>query len=531
MALLFFYPFLVLTGVKNRMSVIKTIDLSKKFDDFIANDKINFSVEKNEIKCIVGENGAGKSTLMNMLYGVLKPTSGKILINGKEVNFKSPTDAITHGIGMVHQHSKLVASLTVYENILLGTEIKTKIKGIKTPIINQKEERKQVKELIEKYHFQLSPDDIVSNLSVGQCQQLEILKMLYRNVNILILDEPTAVLTPHEVDWLIENLKNMAKTGKTIIVITHKLKEIMELSNSITVIRQGKVIGHAKTSDVNEKQIAQMMVGRDVILNVSNKTDCKCGTKPIYTVKNLCTTGNIGQEILHNISFNICKNEIYGIAGVEGNGQSELVKVLTGLMVSTSGKVMIENEDITNFWPDELRKKNIGIIPEDRYKHGLCKDMSLSDNCAAGYIKTVCKCGIMNRKEMQNKCKDYINKYNIRIADEFGNISQLSGGNAQKIIIAREFENKPKLIIACQPTRGVDIGAIEYIHQKLIDFRNNGYCVLLISSELSEIMSLSDRIGVMYKGSIIGEVDPKQTNIAQIGLLMAGKTQERITKG
>lgn len=510
------------------MSVIKTIDLTKKFDDFVANDKISFSVEKNEIKCIVGENGAGKTTLMNMLYGVLQPTSGKILINEKEVHFRSPLDAIAHGIGMVHQHCKLVASLTVYENILLGAEIKKTIKGIKTPILDQKEEKKRVKELIEKYHFQLSPDDIVSNLSVGQCQQLEILKMLYRNVDILILDEPTAVLTPQEVDWLIENLKNMAKNGKTIIVITHKLREIMQLSDSVTVIRQGKIVGHAKTCDLDEKQIAQMMVGRDVVLTVSNENGCKCGTEPVYTVKDLCTVGLSGQEILHNISFNICKSEIYGIAGVEGNGQSELVKILTGMMVCTKGSVQIEGDDITNCWPDELRKKKVGIIPEDRYKHGLCKEMSISDNCAAGHMKSVCKCGVINKKAMQKQCKEYIEKYDIRIADEFGDVSQLSGGNAQKIIIAREFENKPRLIIACQPTRGVDVGSIEYIHKRLIDFRNQGYCVLLISSELSEIMSLSDRVGVMYKGSIIGEVNPKEVTTAEIGLLMAGKVSERV---
>ncbi len=510
------------------MFVIQTVDLTKKFDKFVANDHINLSVKKNEIKCIVGENGAGKTTLMNMLYGVLQPTSGKILINGEEVHFRSPLDAIAHGIGMVHQHFKLVPSLTVYENILLGVEITKKWGSFKTPFIDNATEYRRVKELIDQYHFQLDPGERVSNLSVGQCQQLEILKMLYRNVDILILDEPTSVLTPQEVDWLIENLKNLSKNGKTIIVITHKLREIMALSDSVTVIRHGKVVGEAMTCNTNEKELAQMMVGRDVVLTVSNEGCCPCGTQSVYSVEGVRTVNETGQEVLHGVSFHVCEGEVYGIAGVEGNGQSELVKILTGMMLATAGTVKIAGEDITNLWPDQLRDKKIGIIPEDRYKHGLCRDMTLADNCVAGYLKDkkLCTCGVLNKKAMQERCRKYVEKYDIRIADEFGNVSQLSGGNAQKIIVAREFESKPCLIIACQPTRGVDVGSIEYIHKSLLDFRNAGNSVLLISSELSEIMSLSDRVGVMYKGNIIGEVNPKTTSTADIGLLMAGTKPE-----
>ena len=475
------------------MNVIETVDLTKRFGNFTANDKINLTVEKNEIKCICGENGAGKSTLMNMLYGALQPTSGKILINGKEVHFKSPVDAIACGIGMVHQHFKLVPSLTVYENIMLGIEISK-----------------------------------VADLSVGQCQQLEILKMLYRNVDILILDEPTSVLTPQEVDWLIDNLKNLSRQGKTILVITHKLREVMAVSDSVTVIRQGKVIGVARTKDTNERELAQMMVGRDVVLTVSNENGGEPGSDTVYEVSGLCTNNHLGLDVLKNVSFQIHNREIYGIAGVEGNGQSELIKVLTGIMLATKGSVRLFGEDITNLWPDELRRKKIGIIPEDRYKHGLCRDMTLADNCSAGYLDDaeITRRGILNRKNMQKRCHDYIEKYDIRIADEYGNVSQCSGGNAQKLIIAREFESSPRLIIACQPTRGVDVGSIEYIHQCLLDFRNKGYSVLLISSELSEIMSLSDRVGVMYKGEIIGEADPKTASVADIGLLMAGTIPE-----
>ena len=505
------------------MSIIQTIDLTKKFDAFTANDKINISVEPTEIKCIVGENGAGKSTLMNMLYGALRPTSGKILIDGKDVNFKNPTDAIGHGIGMVHQHFKLVPSLTVYENILLGSEINKKWKGRKSPFIDRNTEITKVKELIEEYHFQIDPLEKVENLSVGLCQQVEILKMLYRNVRILILDEPTAVLTPQEVDRLMENLKELRKNGKTIIVITHKLREVMELSDSVTVIKQGKVIGNVKTADTNEQELAQMMVGRDVVLTVSNENASPCSCETAYRIKGLCTTNAELKEILHNIDLEVHKGEILGIAGVEGNGQSELIKVLTGLMASTKGSVSLCGIDVTGAWPDELRKKGLGIIPEDRYAQGLCRDMSIGENCIAGYFGNhgVCKCGVLRGKEITRLTGEYIEKYDIRVADPEGEISQLSGGNAQKVIIAREFENHPKVIIACQPTRGVDIGSIEFIHTQLLKFRNEGNSVLLISSELSEIMSLSDRIAVMYKGEIIGVVSP-DVPVEKIGLLMAG---------
>lgn len=512
------------------MSIIRTIDLTKKFDSFTANDRISLSVEKQEIKCIVGENGAGKSTLMNMLYGVLQPTSGKILIGEKEVQFRSPLDAMKHGIGMVHQHFKLVPSLTVYENILLGAEISKTWGGRKTPLIDTAAEIQKVQELIDRYHFQLDPMDKIENLSVGMCQQVEILKMLYRSVDILILDEPTSILTPQEVLWLIENLKHLRSQGKTIIVITHKLWEVMALSDSITVIRQGKVVGHAVTAETNETELAQMMVGRDVVLTVTNEEGCPCGKDPTYIVRDLRTTNELGKEVLRGVSFHVCEGEVYGIAGVEGNGQSELVKVLTGLMTATGGTVELDGEDISGLWPDQLRKKRMGIIHEDRYAQGLCRDMTLAENCVAGYLddKAICTCGVLKRRAMKSRCRAYIEKYDIRIADEHGNVSQLSGGNAQKIIIAREFESNPKLIIACQPTRGVDVGSIEFIHRRLLDFRNAGHAVLLISSELSEIMSLSDRVGVMYKGEIIGEVDPKTTSTSAIGLLMAGTKPEEM---
>lgn len=510
------------------MSIIRTVGLTKKFDNFTANNQIDLSVEPQEIKCIVGENGAGKSTLMNMLYGVFKPTSGQIFIDEQPVEFKSPLDAIAHGIGMVHQHFKLVPSLTVYENILLGAEIQRQWKGKNIPLIDRATEIQKVQELIDKYHFQLNPTDKVEDLSVGMCQQIEILKMLYRNVRILILDEPTSVLTPQEVERLIENLRELRQAGKTIIVITHKLREVMSMSDSITVIKQGQVVGNVKTSETNEKELAQMMVGRDVVLTVCNDEGCPCSGKPAYEVKNIHTINEEGKEILKGVSFHICQGEILGIAGVEGNGQSELVKVLTGLMASTKGQVFLHGENITNFWPSQLQEAGIGIIPEDRYAQGLCREMTIGENCIAGQCKNkaVARMGIFNQKEINRRREYYIQKYDIRVADPNGTVSQLSGGNAQKIIIAREMESSPSLIIACQPTRGVDIGSIEFIHTQLLKFRNQGHTVLLISSELSEILSLSDRVAVMYKGGIIGEVDPKTTTTSAIGLLMAGANQQ-----
>ncbi|MDD6347964.1 MAG: ABC transporter ATP-binding protein [Lachnospiraceae bacterium] len=511
------------------MSLIRVVDLTKKFGEFTANDHINLTVEKQEIKGIVGENGAGKSTLMNMLYGMLQPTSGKICINDEEVKFNSPQDAMAHGIGMVHQHFKQVPSLTVYENILLGAEVTKKCGSIKTPFIDTKEEIARIRALIETYHFQLDPMETVANLSVGQCQQVEILKMLYRNVDILILDEPTAVLTPQEVDWLMENLKSLAKSGKTIILITHKLREVMAVCDSIAVIRHGVVVGETRKADTSEKELAQMMVGRDVVLTVSNEGGQAPSDDVIYRVDNVHAVNEAGAEVLHGVSFRVKKGEIYGIAGVEGNGQSELVRILTGMLLLKEGHVSINGEDITNSWPHELRQKKIGIIPEDRYRDGLCRDMSLDDNAVAGYFtEDVCRRGILNRKAMHKKFMGQVDKYDIRISDEYGNVSQLSGGNAQKVIIAREFESCPTMLIASQPTRGVDVGSIEYIHQSLIDFRNAGNSVLLVSSELTEIMSLSDRVGVMYKGNIIFEVDPKTTSVADIGLLMAGTVPESL---
>ena len=510
------------------MNVIEIHDLTKKFGDFTANDHISLTVKKGEIKAIVGENGAGKTTLMNMLYGLLKPTSGRIVINGKEAHFKSPLDAINAGLGMAHQHFKLVPSLSIYENIVLGIEKNRTIKlgksGVPIPFVDEKREIQAVQQVIDRYKFDLDANAKIEDISVGQQQRVEILKMLYREVDILILDEPTAVLTPQEVDELIVSLKELRNQGKTIIIITHKLREVMALSDTITVIKRGKVVGNLKTADTNEAEVSRLMVGREVVLRQSRVCTDLSDSPVAYRVEHLSTKDCDCKEVVKDVSFEIREGEILGIAGVEGNGQSELSKVLTGLMRSTQGKVYLYDKEITDHWPKSLRKDGISMIPEDRFVQGLCRDMSIADNIIAGYHcgDDVCRHGILRKKEIEKRRDELIEHYDIRISDIDGNVSQLSGGNAQKIIIAREFAADPKVIIANQPTRGVDIGSIEYIHGKLLEYRENKKAVLLISSELSEVMSLSDRILVMYKGEIIGEVEGVQCTKEEVGLLMAG---------
>lgn len=511
------------------MNIIETVDLTKKYNSFTANNKINLSVREHEIKCIVGENGAGKTTLMNMLYGVFKPTSGYIKIRGEIADFDNPAAAIARGIGMVHQQFKLVPSLTVYENVLLGVEMQKTLKsGRKTPFLDKKKELAAVTQLIGKYHFDLNAEDKVEDLSVGCRQRVEILKMLYRNIDILILDEPTAVLTPQETDNLIAILKNLQTQGKTIIVITHKLREVLAISDSVTVIKQGKITGNVLTQNTNEQELAQMMVGRDVVLSVSNNKTTAPSDEELYVVKNLSTINSYGKEVVSDVSFIVHKREILGIAGVEGNGQTELVNLLAGIMTSTKGSVQLLGKDVTDKWPDELRRSGLGIIPEDRYSEGLCLNMTVADNCIAGYHgnRDVCHHGILLRKQIASKRDRLIKQYDIRITDKNGYVSQLSGGNAQKIIIAREMDQNPMVLLACQPTRGIDVGSIEFIHKQLLKYREDGHAIILVSSELTEILSLSDRIIVMYKGRIVGEVSPQQATAEKIGLLMAGINEE-----
>ena len=510
------------------MNVIETKNLTKYFGDFCANKDISLAVPKGEILAIVGENGAGKTTLMNMLYGLLQPSSGEILINGKKTEFKSPSDAIALGLGMVHQHFKLIPSLTVYENILLGEEIK---KSKNSPFIDTKEEKRRISELVEKFNFGLDIDAKIRNISVGEMQRVEILKMLYRDVDILILDEPTAVLTPQEATVLIDIMQDLKNMGKTLIIITHKLQEVMDVSDQVTVIRRGEVVGSVRTAETNIVQLAQMMVGRDVEISVANERTHVPGDV-LYEVSGLSTENQFGKEVVNNVSFKIKAGEILGIAGVEGNGQSELIKLLTGLMIPTKGKITLGGKDITDAWPRDLRESRVGIIPEDRYAEGLCRTMTITENCVCGYHyePDVSSRGMMKKSECEKKRDHLIKEFDIRVAEVDGNVEQLSGGNAQKIIIGRELDRDPKLVIASQPTRGVDIGSIEFIHTQLLKMKEENAAILLVSSDLNEVMTLSDRIVVMYKGSLIGELSFENFDRETLGLLMAGVTSPQDSK-
>lgn len=505
--------------------IISTEKLTRKFGDFTANDSIDLNVKEGEIKAIVGENGAGKSTLMNMLYGLIPPTSGRILLRGEEVDFSSPADAIDAGLGMVHQHFKLVPSLTIAENVVLGTEENKRWALGPLPTIDKKGEQKKVQEAADKFNLDLDAGSRVKSLAIGLKQRVEILKMLYRDVDVLILDEPTAVLTPQEVEEFMLTLERLKAEGKTIIIITHKLGEVMRISDSVTVIRRGKVVAEVDTADTSINELAQLMVGRDVKLAVE-RTPRDCSGNPvIYSTHGLETTDPRGRAVLHDINLQVRSGEILGIAGVEGNGQSELLQVITGLMTSSKGSIEVGGKEATNWWPMDIRNTGVAIIPEDRYQHGLCKEMSLGDNMIAGYQSRpdVYSHGFLKRKAIRAKRNKLLKQYDIRIADIDGPVGQLSGGNAQKVIVAREFYYGPRVIVAGHPTRGVDIGSIEFIHSEIVRLRDEGAAIILISSELSEILSLSDRIAVMYGGRIVGEIDDvDNATSGQLGLLMAG---------
>lgn len=508
------------------MNIIETKNLTKYFGKFCANSGIDLHIQEGEIRAIIGENGAGKTTLMNMLYGILQPTSGEILIRGEAVKLTSPKDAIAHGLGMVHQHFKLVPSLTVYENIMIGTEI------TKFGIIDGKEERARVDELIKRYDLNLSADEKVVDLSIGAMQRVEILKMLYRDVDVLILDEPTSVLTPQEVGELIDSLLELNKQGKTIIIITHKLQEVKKLARNITVIRHGEMIGTVDGKGASMEDLARMMVGRPVIMNVDKGEKNVDESSVVYETKNLTIRGQRGNIAVDGVSLKVRKGEILGIAGVEGNGQTEFAKTIYGMMTSDSGEILYKGNNITNSWPDEIRDMGIGVIPEDRYDEGLCLGMKVSENLIAGYHgrMPVFKRPFFDKKKiMENKDK-MVSAFDIRLSADDPNVSGLSGGNAQKIIIAREFSANPDFLICCQPTRGVDVGSIESIHKQIIKLRQEGKAILLISSELSEIMGLSDRIVVMYKGKLVYECDADNVTAEELGLYMTGAKTGSISK-
>ena len=500
---------------------IEMRNIVKKFGDFVANDGINLTVHKGEIHAILGENGAGKSTLMNQLYGLLKPTSGDILVNGKPIEMNNPRDAIDAGIGMVHQHFMLVQPFTVTENIVLGAE---PLKGV---TLDMATARKNVIELSEKYGLSIDPDAKIEDISVGMQQRVEILKALYRGADILILDEPTSSLTPQEIVELIQIMHNLTHDGKCIILITHKLKEIKEAADYCTIIRLGKYIGTVDVDTVDENDLASMMVGRKVTFQV-DKPAQEPG-KVVLDVKDLHGVDYRGVEILKGLNLQVHAGEIVGIAGIDGNGQTELVEILTGLRKGTQGDATVNGVSIYNKSPSVGFEHGVSSIPADRQKHGLVLDFSIEDNLILQNYgeEPFSKKRFLQRDSIFKHASKSIEDYDIRPRQsEKRPAGTLSGGNQQKVIIAREVQNDKDLLIAVNPTRGLDVGAIEYVHQYIVEQRNKGKAVLLVSFELDEIMSLSDVIDVIFDGKIVSSIPGGQANENELGLLMAGGKAE-----
>ncbi|MGV3488171.1 MAG: ABC transporter ATP-binding protein [Tuberibacillus sp.] len=483
----------------------------------VANSGVNLSVDEGEIHALVGENGAGKSTLMKILFGLETPTEGQIIYKGKDVSFNGPKDAISQGIGMVHQHFMLVPSFTVAENIVLGDEPK---KGL---FRDRKKAIEITNKLVEDYGLQVPAKSRASEISVGRKQRVEILKVLYRGAKLLILDEPTAVLTPQETDELFKSLKDLTKLGYTIIFITHKLREVMEISDRITVLRAGRTVGSLITKETNEEAISRMMVGRDVLLRVEKEPARPKET--VLSIKDIVVEDDQGKTAVDHVSFDVRAGEIFGIAGVEGNGQTELIETLTGLRSVKSGSIRYQGEAIENKSVLSIRKKKIAHIPEDRQTRGACLTASIEENLILDRYrdKEFSKGFILNQKKINQFSDELIKSYDVRTSSAKQAAGSLSGGNLQKVVIAREFSKDPKLLIASQPTRGVDIGAIEFIHKEIVKKRDDGAAVLLVSAELSEVMSLSDRLGVMYNGELVAVLEnTKDLTEEEIGYYMLG---------
>ncbi|WKZ36393.1 MAG: ABC transporter ATP-binding protein [Anaerolineales bacterium] len=497
--------------------VLEGKGLTKQFPGVLANDDVNFELRKGEIHALLGENGAGKSTLMNLLYGLYHPDKGEVFVNGKPAKINSPNDAIALGIGMVHQHFMLIPVFTVAENVMLGDE------EIKRGSLDRNSVASKIIKISSQYGLEVNPNTLVGDLPVGLQQRVEIVKTLYRNAEIVILDEPTAVLTPQEAEDLFRIMHDLTARGVSIIFITHKLKEVLAVADRITVMRAGRVINTVTPAETSEAQLANMMVGRQVILTVE-KDDIKAN-EDILKVENLFVRDQRGLEAIHNVSFTVRGGEILGIAGVQGNGQTELSEAITGLRAVQSGKVLIDEHDLTDKSPRFMTAAGLAHIPEDRQRHGLVLSYSVADNMALCdyYRPPFSRRGVIQPKAMDGNARNLISAFDVRTPSPFVTAGKLSGGNQQKVIVARELSRENvKLVIANQPTRGLDVGSIEYIHGEIIKMRDRGVAVLLISAELDEIMALSDRIAVLFRGQIVITVGTKQATREQLGLWMAG---------
>lgn len=505
--------------------VIEMLNITKQFPGILANDDISLQLKRGEIHALLGENGAGKSTLMSVLFGLYKPESGVIKKDGQQIDISNPNDANAYGIGMVHQHFKLVHNFTVLENIILGVET------TKRGMLKMNDAKKKVIELSKKYHLNVDPDAIISNITVGMQQRVEILKMLYRENEILIFDEPTAMLTPQEIEELMKTMRGLAQEGKSILFITHKLDEIKKVADRCTILRKGKYIGTVDAKTTSKEEMAEMMVGRKIVFAVS-KEDAK-PTEAVLTVKGLTLRSKHSRKnSLNNISFEARRGEILCIAGIDGNGQSELVHAITGLAAASSGSIELNGEDITHATIRRRSEGGMSHIPEDRHKHGLILDYSLAYNLVLQkyYTKRFQSLGFLKFDKINEYSDELIKKFDIRSGQGRKTIARsMSGGNQQKAIVAREIDRDPEVLVAVQPTRGLDVGAIEYIHKQLIRQRDAGKAVLLVSLELDEVMNVSDRILVIYEGELVAELDPKKTTEQELGLYMSGAKREAVS--
>lgn len=500
--------------------VLEARGITKRFPGVVANDHVDFSLQAAEIHCLLGENGAGKTTLMNILYGLYHQDEGEILVRGQPVRVTGPHQAIALGIGMVHQHFMLIPTLTVTENVMLGVE------STRGPFLERESAAQRVRELSRQYGLEVDPDALVRDLSVGIQQRVEIIKALYRQAEILILDEPTAVLTPQEVEDLFEVMRSLARQGKAIIFITHKLREVLKVADRITVLRQGKVVGSTRPAATSQQELATMMVGREVILKVE-KGEAR-PRRAVLELRQLEVLSDRGRPAVRGISLEVRSGEILGVAGVQGNGQSELVEAITGLRPVSAGQILLDGEEVSGRSPRHIEERGTAHVPEDRQGVGLVVAFSVRDNLLLNqYFKPPYRRGAVLQEEVWDRSAEgLVRRFDIRTPSIHASVSSLSGGNQQKVIVAREFSRDTHLVVAAQPTRGLDVGSIEYIHRLLVEKRDQGAAILLVSSELDEILGLSDRIAVLYRGEIMGLLEPQQFSRELLGLLMAGVRPE-----
>lgn len=500
--------------------VLEVRGLTKRFPGVLANDHIDLVLRKGRVLGLLGENGAGKSTLMNLIYGLYSPDEGEILVNGQPVTIKDPNDAIRLGIGMVHQHFQLVPVLTVTENIMLGNE------SVRGPFLDRRAARKRIVDISQQYGLQVDPDALVQDLPVGIQQRVEIIKALYRECNILILDEPTAVLTPQETEGLFDIMHTLIERGVSIIFISHKLKEVLRVCDEIMVLRLGKVAGEADPKTATQGSLASMMVGREVLLEVDKKPATP--GEPVLVIHDLHVKDDRDLPAVSGLTLEVRAGEILGLAGVQGNGQTELIEAITGLRQKSGGHIYVDGKDITRMTPRHVTETGVAHVPEDRRKNGMVAAFPVKDNIRLQtyYIGPFASGILANDKAINAAAQDLVDRYDVRTPSIFTRIGALSGGNQQKAIVAREFSRQSRLLIAAQPTRGLDVGSIEFIHKQIVRMRDEGMAVLLVSTELDEIFSLSDRIAVIYTGHIIDVLSIDEADREKIGLLMAGIRQQ-----